>query len=55
MTPNPRLRSILAVAQAIDTELADLLPNHIPDLRHRYSLWLIRSVHKPSAPINPGQ
>lgn len=30
---NPRLRSILAVAQALDVELADLLPKHIPDLR----------------------
>ena len=33
--PNPRLRSILAVAQALDIELADLLPKHTPDLRRR--------------------
>ena len=32
---NPRLRSILAVAQALDVELTDLLPKHIPDLRRR--------------------
>ena len=32
---NPRLRSILAVAQALDIELADLLPKHTPDLRRR--------------------
>ncbi|MDT7511735.1 hypothetical protein [Bifidobacterium sp. H6bp9] len=30
---NPRLCNILAVAQALDVELADLLPKHIPDLR----------------------
>ena len=32
---NPRLRSILAVAQALDIEQADLLPKHTPDLRRR--------------------
>lgn len=32
---NPRLRSILAVTQVLDVELADLLPKHIPDLRYR--------------------
>ena len=32
---NPRLRSNLAVAQALDIELADLLPKHTPDLRRR--------------------
>ncbi|WP_156147876.1 hypothetical protein [Bifidobacterium kimbladii] len=30
---NPRLRSILTLAQALDIKLADLLPMHIPDLR----------------------
>lgn len=32
---NPRLRSILAVVQAFDVELADLLPKHPPDFRRR--------------------
>ena len=32
---NPRLRSILAAAQALDIKLADLLPKHTPDLRYR--------------------
>ena len=30
---NPRLCSILTLAQALDIKLADLLPMHIPDLR----------------------
>ena len=32
---NPRLRNILAVAQALDIELADLLPEYTPDLHRR--------------------
>jgi len=32
---NPRLRSILTVAQALNTELANLLPKHTPDFRRQ--------------------
>lgn len=32
---NPSLRSILAITQALDTDLSDLLPEHIPDLRRK--------------------
>lgn len=32
---NPRLMTILAVAQVLDVELAALLPQHAPDIRAR--------------------
>jgi transcriptional regulator with XRE-family HTH domain len=32
---NPSLRNVLAVAQSLDVELEDLLPDSVPDLRNR--------------------
>ena len=32
---NPRLMTLLAVAQVLDVELATLLPQHAPDIRAR--------------------
>lgn len=32
---NPSLRNVLAIAQALDVGLSDLLPDHTPDLHSR--------------------
>lgn len=52
---NPRLCGVLTAAQALDTDLADLLAQTHPrsPISATDYLWLIRTVHKPSIPINP--
>ena len=41
---NLRLRSILAVAQTLDIELADLLPKHTPNISSRQPLEVLHAL-----------